>query len=280
MTGQKIGFIGLGNIGKPMAMNLVRRGFAITAFDIRSEPLEELRTLGAGVADSPGDMAEKNDIIISMVRDTSDTERVVFGKEGLWERMRRGSTLIISSTIDSQFVRDLSRKALERGITVFDASVSGGAIRAGEGSLSIMVGGEKKSLEQYHTLFEAMGKSIFYVGSVGSGLIAKLVNNGILAVTLLGTLEGLRLGIKAGADARLLLDVVKASSGQSWVTQNWERYERNIRDYMENPKGSVIQLLYKDVDLALDLAKEVGALTPLMAFFLKHDIGGCLPGDE
>ena len=277
MISKKVGFVGLGTLGKPMAKNLVGRGFELTVIrHIRPEPVEELKTLGAKVAASPKELAQSSDFIITMVRTTAQTEEVIFGKDGLWDGMRAGTTLIIMSTIAPKFVQEAWRKANEKGVAVLEAPVSavGGVSAAEKGTLTIMVGGDAKVFEECRFLFEAMGKSIFHIGDVGSAMVAKLANNTMLALNMFGVLHVLRLGVRAGVSPERLLEAIRVSTGKSWVVENWGRYEGYVRDYRENPRGSVLATTVdKDVGLALELAKEVGVRLPMVALISHLDIG-------
>jgi len=273
MISKKIGFAGLGNIGKAMATNIVKRGYELSVFDIRREPMEELGALGAKVVTSPKILAEVSQFIISMVRDTDQTMEVVFGEEGLWRGISPGAVLIIMSTIDPQCVREIWAKGKEKGVAVIDAPVSGGPMGAARGDLTIMVGGEEKVYRECLPLLEAMGKSIFYIGDTGSGLVTKLVNNLIYGIILLGTFEGLKLAGKAGVNQERLVEVLKISTGRSWAVDNWDHVLRRIQEHRENPRTSGFQLVYKDIGLALNLAKTFEVKLPLLALAAQLEFG-------
>ncbi|MFC2066094.1 NAD(P)-dependent oxidoreductase [Chloroflexota bacterium] len=267
MISKKIGFIGLGEIGKPMAISVLKQGFDLTVLGhIRPEPVEELRGLGAKVALSPAELAQTSDFIITIVRDTSQTEQVIFGEQGLCEGIKPGTILIVMSTHEYQFILDLPHRMEAKGVSVLDAPVSGGTRGAEQGALTIMVGGEEKTFEECRPLFEAMGKNIFYIGSIGSGMIAKLVNNLIMAVSLSGVKEALSLGAKAGIDPKVLLEVVKVSTGRSQVAENyWNRYEPRIKN------GSL--LVGKDLKAGLELASQIGVELPVVSLISHLDFG-------
>ncbi|MFC2065879.1 NAD(P)-dependent oxidoreductase [Chloroflexota bacterium] len=258
MVTKRVGFIGLGKIGKPMAISVLRQGFDLTVLGhIRPEPVEELRGLGAKVALSPAELAQASDFIITMVLDTSQTEQVIFGEQGLYEGIKPGTNLIVMSTLEHQFVLDLPHRMEDKGVAVIDAPVSGGTAGAEQGALTIMVGGEEKAFEACRPVLKAMGKNIFHIGGIGSGMIAKLVNNLIMAVSLSGIKEALSLGAKAGIDPGVLLEVVKVSTGRSQVVENyWKVYEPRIRD------GSL--LVRKDLKAALELSSQIGVELPVV----------------
>ncbi|MDO8472640.1 MAG: NAD(P)-dependent oxidoreductase [Dehalococcoidia bacterium] len=252
MRSRKVGFIGLGEMGKGMASNLAR-GFDLTVFDILPEPVEELKKLGARAARSPAALAETCDYVITMARNTAQTNDIIFGKDGLWGELKDGSVLLITSTIDPQFVREVSKKAAPKGIKVLDAPVSGGARGAKGGTLTIMVGGEETTFKECQPLFEAIGKSLFYIGGIGCGLAAKLANNAVWYMNRFALKEGLRLGSEAGVDSDKLLEMIKVSSGGSTVASAWEILRNNP---MKN--------IDKDISLALDLAKSTGVKLPVL----------------
>lgn len=252
MKNRKVGFIGLGEMGKGMAINLARC-VNLTVFDIQPAPVEELKKLGARAAISPAEIAETCDHVFTMARNTAQTEGIIFGRDGLWNSMRSGATIIITSTIDPHFVRQVSEKAVPKGIKVLDAPVSGGARGANAGTLTVMVGGEETTFTECLPLFEAVGKSIFHMGGIGCGLAAKLANNAVWYMNRFALKEGLRLGSEAGIDYQKLLEMIRVSSGGSTVANAWEILRNHP---MKN--------IDKDISLAMDLARASGVKLPVL----------------
>jgi 3-hydroxyisobutyrate dehydrogenase-like beta-hydroxyacid dehydrogenase len=195
MNSLKIGFIGLGNMGMPMAKSLARGGFPLTVYDLRKEALEEMKALGAAAASSSREVSENSDVVISMVWDIPQTEEVIFGKEGVWKGIKKGKTIIISSTIGPEYCRELYVKAKEREVSVIDCCVTGRD-----------PSGENRPM----TLI------IFYLGGIGSGQAYKMVHNMIAkhigAASRYCLIEGLNLGLKAGLDLQKMVDVLSAGA--------------------------------------------------------------------
>ncbi len=265
MARVKVGFIGLGVMGKGMAKNLLKAGFDINVFDVVKEPREELQKLGAKVSESAKELSAISNVVIVMVRDDQQTEEVVYGREGVLEGLKKG-TLIIMSTVSPGFIQRLETKVKE-GLDILDAPVSGGHMGADAGTLSIMVGGKREVFEKCRAVLEAMGKNIFYCGGSGAGLGAKLANNMILEVTIAAVLESLALGSKAGLDLNVLFDIYKTSTAGSWTVDNWDFVTE-----MRTIKPATLALLRKDVGLALDFAKEKGVAVPLTSFSHTFDL--------
>lgn len=272
----KIGFIGLGEMGRPMAKNLLKNQFAVlTCGHIRQEAVDELKHLGAEVVDSPKEVAEASEVTISMVRDTQQTDEVIFGKgfwkgKGVWQGIKTGSVVIICSTIVPGYCQKLAIAGKKRGIDVLDAPVSGGNPLAESGTLTFMVGGDRKVFRKCHPIFKAMGKNIYYLGGPGMGQALKLINNYMMIVTSFGTSEAIALGLKAGLDLGLMLKIIKASSGNSTVVENWDMLATHKKEYEGREKGTNT-IFYKDMELAVNFAKEVGVKANLGSMILKLD---------
>ena len=173
----KVGFIGLGNMGIRMAKSLAREGFSLTVYDLRQEPIEEMKALGAAGASSSREVAEASDVVISMVWDIPQTEEVIFGKDGVWKGIKKGTTIIISSSIGPEYCRKLYARAKERGVRVIDCCVTGRDPLNGNRPMTLMIGGDEDIVKQCWPVFEALGKNIFYLGGIGTGQAYKLVNN-------------------------------------------------------------------------------------------------------
>jgi 3-hydroxyisobutyrate dehydrogenase-like beta-hydroxyacid dehydrogenase len=257
----KVGFIGLGVMGKPMAMNLLKAGFDTVVYDVAKGPLAELLKIGAKVCSSPKELAAECDVVISMVRDDKQTEDVINGKEGVLAGLSKGA-IIITSTISPGCVQRLAQN-VKIGIEVLDAPVSGSVMGAEDGTLTFMLGGEKEALEHYRPIFEAMGNRMIYCGGVGAGLVAKLTNSMIVAVTIAGVINGLALGKSAGLDENFLLNIYRTTTAGSWITNHWDWATSMMSDL--RPNGG-FEIARKDVRLALEFARERGVSIPITNF--------------
>jgi 3-hydroxyisobutyrate dehydrogenase-like beta-hydroxyacid dehydrogenase len=263
---KKIGFIGLGNMGEPMATNIAKAGFDLTVYDIRSEPLRALEKLGAKVARSTQEVGEQCDIIETIVVNDAQVEEVILGKDGggALAGARAGSIIVIHSTVHPKTCQRIAALAKDKKVGVLDAAVSGAESGARAGTLSLMVGGDPMLLEACRPVFNVIGKNIFHMGDVGMGEVAKLANNLMAIVNMQSTREGLRLARQAGIDEQKMLEVVKASTGNSWAVQSWEAMRQVAQSYTTGPKG-MAQVGYKDISLAVTVGHDVGASLPLAA---------------
>jgi 3-hydroxyisobutyrate dehydrogenase-like beta-hydroxyacid dehydrogenase len=263
---KKIGFIGLGNMGEPMATNIAKAGFDLTVYDIRSEPLRALEKLGAKVARSTQEVGEQCDIIETIVVNDAQVEEVILGKDGggALAGARAGSIIVIHSTVHPKTCQRIAALAKDKKVGVLDAAVSGAESGARAGTLSLMVGGNPMLLEACRPVFNVIGKNIFHMGDVGMGEVAKLANNLMAIVNMQSTREGLRLARQAGIDEQKMLEVVKASTGNSWAVQSWEAMRQVAQSYTTGPKG-MAQVGYKDISLAVTVGHDVGASLPLAA---------------
>lgn len=280
MPPKRVSFIGLGEMGAFMAKKLVKKGFELTVYDVAEKPVKELQALGAKSAATCKEAAETSDVTIIMVRDDPQIDQVVYGENGVWEGVKAGSIIIISSTVDPLHCQRIASKGEEKGVKVLDAPVSGGWIGAEAGTLTFMIGGDKGAFEECRPVFEAMGKNLFYLGGSGMGEVSKLVNNFIMAINLATLSEGLGLARKAGLDSETFINVVKVSSGTSWYAQNWELAKEHVSDYCQGRKGALWFAYSKDMGLALKLAEDVGQLVPLGGLFSQLDPFRFFPGVE
>lgn len=253
----QVGFIGIGVMGRPMALNLLKVGHAVTIFARHPEKPEVQEVLQAGAKQAPSarTVAMASDIVITMVPNSPQVEEVVAGPQGILEGARRGLIIVDMSTIAPTVSRALAEKAAAQGVYFLDAPVSGGSQGAVNGTLTIMVGGEQQVFEQARPVLEAMGQkeNIFYVGPVGSGEIVKLVNNVLCGAIAAAIAESFVLGVKAGADVDTMAKIIGVSSGASWQLAN--QFPLRAFNGSFQP-GFMTDLLYKDLGLALDLAKE------------------------
>jgi len=250
----KVGFIGLGAMGGPMASNLVKHGFALVVHDVDPSKVERLRALGASPADSAEEVAAAVERTICMVETTAQAEAVIAGERGVLQRARPGHIVACMSTIDPFVVRRLGDQLAARGIGMVDAPVSGGTERAASGELSIIAGGAADTVKACDDLFRAMGRNVFHVGGLGQGLAMKLVNNMLIQVNTVAVAEALVLGVKAGLDPQAIYDVVRVSTGTSFAFET--RVPRILkRDFAP---GGTVDISFKDQELETAFAKQLG----------------------
>jgi 3-hydroxyisobutyrate dehydrogenase len=267
---ERVGFLGLGTMGGAMAANLARTGFAVTAWNRTPGRAPELDVLGVTRATTPADVAAATDVLVVCVSDTPDVEGVLFGPDGVAGGARRGQLVIDCSTISPSATRDFATRLAERGVALVDAPVSGGSEGAQKATLTIFCGGEAAAVERARPILAAMGKTITHVGPSGAGQAVKAVNQVILAGTYLGVAEGIVLALKAGLDVEQVVGALGGGAAQSWVLAN--RSGRMIaNDY---PLGFKVALHRKDLGIALDLAREMGAQLPVseLAAELETDL--------
>lgn len=267
-----IGFIGIGTMGKPMALNLVKAGYSLIAFDVNPKPLEELKVRGATIRSSCREVAHQSDIVITMLPNSADVEKAMLGEGGVVEGVKSSAIVIDMSTIDASVSRKIAQVFSAKNIKMLDAPVSGGFLRAEAGTLSIMVGGDEKVYQECLELFKAMGKNIFYCGPHGNGGVVKIINNLLGAIQAAATAEVLSMGVKAGVDFKVLTDVIGASSG----TNDFIKFAGPAKAFKGDfEPGFTVDLMYKDLGLAMTLSKEqgvpvlMGALTHQMYLYLK-----------
>ena len=255
---KKLGFIGLGVMGKPMATNLLKAGYPLTVWNRTRSKMNDLVKLGATAGESPKDVAEKSDVVITMVSDSPDVEEVVLGPSGVIEGAKPGMILIDMSTISPTVTRKIAEKLAEKDVKMLDAPVSGGDIGAKQGTLSIMVGGPKEAFDECLPILEVLGKRITYMGSNGMGQSTKLCNQVICVLNIEAVCEGLMLGAKLGLDLEKLLNVVTAGAAGSWMLSNLG--PKMIKRDFE--PGFRISHQQKDLRLALTAAAEVNLPLP------------------
>ena len=256
---ERIGFVGLGIMGKAQAANILKAGFPLTVWNRTRSKADELAEQGATVADSPADVARASDIIITMVSDSPDVEAVVLGPGGVIEGAASGSVVVDMSTISPQVTRDISAALSQKGVEMLDAPVSGGSWGAIQGTLSIMVGGPRPVFDRCMPAFEAMGKTIIYTGPTGMGQVTKLVNQIIVGGTLAAVCEGLVFGAKAGIDLNPVFEAVAGGAAGSWQLQNLGSRLLQ-RDF---DPGFMVKLMHKDLRLITDAGKDMQLPLPL-----------------
>lgn len=262
----RIGVVGTGIMGAPMARNLLRAGYAVTVHNRSPARVVPLVEAGAVAAASPREVAAAVDAVITCVPDTPDVEAVVAGTDGILAGARAGLLVIDMSTIAPRAVRSLAERAAVVGVDFLDAPVSGGEQGAVAGTLSIMVGGRREAFDRAAPIFAAIGKRATYMGGPGQGQMTKLVNQVVGAATLTAVAEGIALGARAGLPADALVEAIGGGAATSWMwTQLGPRMQR--RDFAP---GFMIRLQQKDLRLALAAAEDLGAALP--AATLAHEL--------
>jgi 3-hydroxyisobutyrate dehydrogenase len=253
-----IGFIGLGLMGKPMARNLLRAGFPVVVWNRTKSKADDLVSEGAKLAADPREAAAAADVLITIVSDPPALEEVLFGKNGALEGLRRGSTLIDSSTVSPDTARRVAKACAERGVDFLDAPVTGGTWGAQKGELVFMIGGKAEVLERVKSVLEAMGKKFFLLGPNGAGQTVKLGMNLLLALQVDAFAEALALVTAAGVPAERLMEVLQSSMARSGVLD----VKAPMMVKGEFPASFPLRLMHKDVRLALELAREHGVSLP------------------
>lgn len=259
MAKKKIGFIGLGIMGKPMAKNLLKAGYSLTVYDIRPEPVKELAAAGAKEGRCSEDVARNSEVVITMLPNSPDVKAAVLGEHGVLEGAKAGTILIDMSSIAPLVSKEVAVKAAEKGVEMLDAPVSGGEPKAIEGSLSIMVGGKKKVFEQVEDILKSMGASVVLVGDIGSGNMTKLANQIIVALNIAAMSEAMVLATKAGVEPEKVYRAIRGGLAGSAVL---DAKVPMVLDGNFKP-GFRIELHIKDMQNALDTAHEVGVPVPL-----------------
>jgi 2-hydroxy-3-oxopropionate reductase len=258
---ERVGFVGLGIMGKPMATNLMDAGYKLTVHNRSPEKANELGEAGASVANSPKEVAENADIIITMLPGPPEVQEIVASEDGLVHNIREGSLIVDMSTSSPILARELAWSAIERGVGMLDAPVSGGDVGAIEGTLSIMVGGEQADFHRAKPLFEAMGKTITHVGPVGAGQVTKAANQVVVALTIEAVCEALVLGSAGGVAPEKILDVLSGGlAGNKVMEVKREKFLSHRFD-----PGFRSELHHKDLGIALAAGREYGVVLPVTA---------------
>lgn len=255
---ERVGFIGLGIMGRGMAANILKAGFALTVWNRTIERARPLLESGAQAASSPADLAARSDIIVTCVSDTPDVQAVILGEHGVIQAVRPGSLVVDMSTISPAVTQEIAAALAAKGVDMLDAPVSGGSEGAAKGALSIMVGGQPEALERARPVLQAMGTRITHVGPHGAGQTVKLVNQVIVVGNCLAMAEGLLLAQAGGVDMQRALEAVSAGAAGSWMLSN--RGPQIIaRDWRP---GFTVALQQKDLRLVLQAADQLGAPLP------------------
>jgi 3-hydroxyisobutyrate dehydrogenase len=280
----KIAFIGLGHMGGPMALNLHRAGHALTAFDLSGEACDRLAAEGVFIAASAADAVEGAEAVVSMLPASAHVDALYFGidgRPGLLEAIAPGALVIDSSTIAAATSRKVAAAGAARGLAVIDAPVSGGTGGAIAGTLTFMVGGAAADLERARPLLEKMGANIFHAGEAGAGQTAKICNNMLLGILMIGTSEAIALGVANGLDPKVLSEIMRRSSGGNWALEKYNPLP-GVMEAAPASKGYAggfgTDLMLKDLGLAQENAAAVRAAPPLGGLarnlYAAHSLAG------
>jgi 3-hydroxyisobutyrate dehydrogenase len=264
----RIGFVGLGNMGLPMAQNLIKAGHQVEGVDVTTAATDKLKAAGGAVAETHRIAAARADLVITMLPAGAQVREVYLGPSGIIENANAGTLLIDCSTIDVATARDVAAAAEARGLLMLDAPVSGGVGGATAATLTFMVGGSERAFERALSILQVMGKTIVHAGGAGNGQAAKICNNMILGVSMIAVSEAFVLAEKLGLDKQKLFDIASKSSGQCWSMTNYCPVPGPVptspanRDYQA---GFTAAMMLKDLKLAQEAARTAGTATPMGA---------------
>jgi len=265
----KVAFIGMGTMGAPMALNILKGGYKVIVHNRTREREEPIVQAGGQRAASPQAAAAAAEVVITCVSDTPDVEEVILGESGVIQSARPGLILVDMSTISPVATRALAEQVAAVGMHWVDAPVSGGSEGAQKGTLSIMIGGETKAVETVRPILQTMGKTLTHIGSVGSRQLTKAINQVIIAGTYWGIAEGMALGLKAGLDMDQVVQAVGGGAAGSWGLTN--RSGNMITNHY--PLGFRVKFHQKDLKIALEAARELGVTLPIAAFVEQMESG-------
>lgn len=266
-----VAFIGLGNMGAPMAENLLKAGYTLSVFDLSDAATERLQQAGASVAQSPKEAVSNAQVVISMLPAGQHVHSVYLGdngSNGLLAELNKGTLVIDSSTIAAADARTVADAASKLGVEFLDAPVSGGTGGAIAGSLTFIVGGSAEAFARAEPILAVMGKNIFHAGTHGAGQVAKICNNMLLGILMAGTAETINLGVKNGLDPKVLSDIMLQSSGRNWTLEVYNPYPQvmeNVPSSNGYQGGFMSKLMQKDLNLAMQTAQDTHVDTPMGA---------------
>ena len=267
----KVVFIGVGNMGGPMAVNLHHSGQEVIAVDLSEALREQMRTEGLATAASPLDVYEGAGAVVTMLPHDQAVESVYI-QSGLLEKLEAGTLIIDCSTISPSQAKRLHEHGEQAGLAVLDAPVSGGVAGAKAGTLSFICGGSNEAFERARPLLKGMGSNVFRAGDAGAGQVVKIVNNMMLAIQMVGTAEALSFGVDNGIDPKVLSDIMKVSSGQNWCLDKynpWPGVMTGVPSSNDYQGGFLVKLMQKDLGLASQLSRASGSSTPMGALAMS-----------
>ena len=255
-------FIGLGNMGLPMAKNLIEAQLSVIGSDLSQTALDTFQSYGGLLAKDNAELIQDADVIITMLPSSESVKEFYMGEQGILKSLKQGTLIIDCSSIAASITREVAQVANDLGIDIVDAPVSGGIIAAQAATLTFMVGGTKAQFNQARLILEKMGKNIFHAGEHGSGQVAKACNNMLLAINMIGTSEALNLAMQHGLDPKVMSEIIQNSSGANWCVEKYNP----VPDVLENvpsshgyTAGFMTDLMLKDLGLSMDAASEVKA---------------------
>jgi len=263
---KKIGFIGLGNMGEPMATNLVKAGFDVIGFDLIEEAKKKAERNGIQIAEDAVSASENVDALISMLPASEQVESLYLGEDGLLSKLDKTVLIIDCSTIAPDSAIKVANQAKDLDLSMVDAPVSGGVVGAQESTLTFIVGGAENNVERARPLLEKMGSNIFHAGSNGAGQVAKVCNNMLLAIHMCGTAEAIALGVNNGLDASVLSEIMRKSSGGNWSLEVYNPYPgvMSSAPASRNYEGGFLnKLMAKDLGLAKEASESTNSETPM-----------------
>jgi 3-hydroxyisobutyrate dehydrogenase len=269
----KIAFIGLGNMGAPMARNLIKAGHHLQLFDLNQEVMTELAKLGGRISESPRHAAQGSEMVITMLPAAQHVRSVYLGEEGVLAGISEGVPAVDCSTIDPQTIRDIADLAAGKGVMLGDAPVSGGTGGAQAGTLTFMVGAGTEHFERLKPILAQMGRNIVHCGEVGTGQIAKICNNMLLAISMIGVSEAMALGDALGIDTKVLAGVINTSTGRCWSSEAYNPWPGIVETAPASrgySGGFGAELMLKDLGLATDAARS--ARQPVIMGALAHQL--------
>jgi 3-hydroxyisobutyrate dehydrogenase len=262
----QLAFLGIGNMGRPMADNLAKAGLSVTVFDVSEKARDAAKSAGMKVASTVAEAVKNADFVFSMLPASKHVEDLYLGSGALLKSVPAKAVLVDCSTIAPASARKVGLAAKAAGFEMIDAPVSGGTAGATAGTLTFMVGGEASTLEKVRGFLEKMGKKIFHAGDSGSGQVAKICNNMLLAIHMIGSCEALQLGRACGMDPKVLSEILMQSSGRNWsleVYNPWPGVQPNVPASRDYQGGFAVDLMYKDLGLAIETAIEKQKSTPM-----------------
>jgi len=262
----KIAYIGRGNMGSGMCANLAKAGHDVQAFDLNADAVKAAVAAGAKAAATVGEAMSDVDVVVSMLPAGKHVHQVYFGDDGVTAHAKQGTLFLDCSTIAVEEARDAAAKAAEAGFSYMDAPVSGGVAAAEAGSLTFMVGGPKDGFEKAKPVLDVMGKNVFHAGDPGNGQVAKIANNMLLGISMIGTCEAFNLAEKLGLDAQTFFDISSTASGQCWSMTSYCPAPGPVPTAPSNrgyQPGFAVAMMLKDLRLAMGAGDDVGADTPL-----------------
>lgn len=262
----KIAFIGLGNMGAPMAANLLAANHELTVFDLDNGAVKSLVDQGAMHATSATEAAIGKEFVISMLPAGKHVESVYLGETGVLQAIDKGTTIIDSSTIDAATARKVCKAAIDRDIEMMDCPVSGGVVGATEGTLAFMCGGSDNAFAKIKPILTSMGKNIFHAGDHGAGQVAKCCNNMLLSVLMIATSEALKLGEDQGLKPATLSEIMLSSSGKNWTLENYNpcpNIMSKVPSSNDYQPGFMVDLMCKDLGLAMETAEQTHSKIPM-----------------